>query len=173
MKQEIDPKLYSLMQEGTLRYLFEISRYDCIMLFVSAEGCSESMLHSTLVGNGGPVVTKWAHGAEYRDITQSSMCKYSDINHGEKCIYRHEDPTHRCNLRDMDHTLKCEYNVADGSVKCKYTKTDPAAKCKYKEVNKGKHSNVKCKYSKVYCDDHYFESGEDKEIAYIEDDGFV
>ena len=58
-------------------------------------------------------------------------------------------------------------------MKCKCTSEDHAAKCKYKDVNTGKHSTIKCRYSKIYCNDRYLECTEDKEIAYIEDDGFV
>ena len=74
----------------------------------------------------------------------------------------------------MDHTIRYEYNVADGTVRCKYSITDRDTKWKCNDGNKGgKHSNVKCKYAKVYCDDPNFGSVDGKEIAYIEDDGFV
>ena len=128
------------------------------------------MFHSSNVGNGGPAVTRWARGAEYRDINSTSMNRFSDLNHSGKCQYHIEDHKHRCNVEDRDHSVRCEYNVADGIVKCKYSIADMDAKCKY---NGGKHSSVKCKYSKVFCDDHNFDNAEDKEIAYIEDDGFV
>ena len=125
------------------------------------------MLHSSNVGNGGPAVTRWARGADYRDINSTSINRFSDLNHSGKCQYRIEDPTHRCDVADRDHSVRCEYNVQDGTVRCKYNFADRDGKCKYN--NGGKHSSMKCKYSKVYCDDH----NEDNDIAYIEDDGFV